>query len=60
MLTSLLGSSSLFCRDETVGIRSRLRRLPSELLVYDAMFQLDNLPNKKIQVPARYPSPTFS
>ena len=41
LLPSLLASSSLLCRDKTVGIRSCLRSLSSESLVYDVILQLD-------------------
>ena len=41
LLASLLASSSLLCRDKTIGIRSCLRSLSTESLVYDALFQLD-------------------
>ena len=40
---SLLASSSLLCRDKIIGIRSCLRSLSSESLVYYAIFQLDKL-----------------
>ena len=50
LLASLLASSSLLYWDKTIGIRSCLRSLSSELLVYDAMIQLVKLLNKKLQV----------
>ena len=48
LLASLLASSSLLCRNKTIGIRSCLRRLSSELWVYDAMIQLLELSKKRL------------
>ena len=50
LLASLLTSSSLLCRDKTIGIRSCLRSVSSESLVCDAIFQLDKLSKKKLQL----------
>ena len=48
--TVLSLSSNLLCRDRTIGIRSCLRSLSSESLVYVVIFQLIKVIKIKIQV----------